>query len=176
MAFFSGVAAAPLAEELLFRVVLLGWLDKAFNRRSWGWESDSHKRDEPYSDVETPSDQEAVKPAVLIPSPAAPIPNKSSEWVRWAMPNVTASLLFASLHMWPTQIPLFFLSLGFGWLFLRTRSWTACTVMHSVFNGINTCLLCVYIGLGLGPSEKPSGGKDPVKVGAPVKVEHIGED
>jgi membrane protease YdiL (CAAX protease family) len=59
------------------------------------------------------------------------------------MPNVVASALFALMHMdhGPDPIPLFFLSLGLGYLYHRTRriyaSWTA----HAAFNAVSVAQL-----------------------------------
>jgi membrane protease YdiL (CAAX protease family) len=46
------------------------------------------------------------------------------------------SVLFAALHaaVWPTPIPLFFLSLGIGYLGYRTQSLLGPIVVHSLFN------------------------------------------
>ncbi len=58
------------------------------------------------------------------------------------------SVLFAAVHAaWPSPIPLFVLSLGLGWLALRTRSIIPCIVVHMLFNGI-AVMLMVISGVG----------------------------
>jgi membrane protease YdiL (CAAX protease family) len=49
-----------------------------------------------------------------------------------------SSVIFASLHsdVWPTPIPLFFLSLGLGTISYRTQSLVAPLVMHMLFNAV----------------------------------------
>lgn len=52
------------------------------------------------------------------------------------------SVLFAAVHAaWPSPIPLFVLSLGLGWLALRTRSIIPSVVVHMLFNGIAVILV-----------------------------------
>jgi membrane protease YdiL (CAAX protease family) len=53
------------------------------------------------------------------------------------------ALLFAAFHssVWPTPIPLFFLSLGLGWLAYRSRSLVAPIVTHVLFNSVATLYL-----------------------------------
>lgn len=143
----SAVVVAPATEELLFRVVLQGWLMKveARLRRRFqptgndGWTDPEH-------------DPAWATPAEPAPSTA---PTKPGSFLRrtafsiapW-IPNVIVSILFAAVHAGPARIPLAFLSLGFGWVYARTRSWLACTVMHAAFNAINTCLLFFIVGWG----------------------------
>lgn len=66
------------------------------------------------------------------------------EWVtrRWlprpgsARAIYATSLLFAALHagVWPTPVPLFFLSLALGFVAYRSQSLVGPIVMHSLFN------------------------------------------
>ena len=73
------------------------------------------------------------------------------EWLtkRWlpqpgaARAIYVSSLLFASIHAWPTSIPLFFLSLGLGYLAYRTQSLIGPIVVHSLFNAVSTLPLVI---------------------------------
>jgi membrane protease YdiL (CAAX protease family) len=60
---------------------------------------------------------------------------------------IGTSLLFANFHanVWPTPIPLFVLSLGLGWLAVRSQGVAAPIVMHVLFNAI------VFAALALQP-------------------------
>jgi membrane protease YdiL (CAAX protease family) len=54
-----------------------------------------------------------------------------------------SSLLFAIAHsnVWPTPIPLFFLGCGLGYLMQRTRSLFAPMTLHALFNSVSTILM-----------------------------------
>ncbi|MCE9529904.1 MAG: CPBP family intramembrane metalloprotease [Planctomycetes bacterium] len=56
------------------------------------------------------------------------------------------AILFAAVHasVWPSPVPLFFLSLGLAWLAIRTRSIIPCIVVHALFNGLSV----VYLSMG----------------------------
>jgi hypothetical protein len=62
--------------------------------------------------------------------------------------NVVVSLIFASLHapVWPTPIPIFFLSLGLGVLYQRTGSLIPSMALHMTFNGVSTFLMLLTLG------------------------------
>ena len=79
--------------------------------------------------------------------------------------NVLVSILFAGLHysVWPTPVPIFFLSLALGILYQRTGSLVAPTALHMTFNGISTILMFLTIGMHPDPSKPPQ-----VPIPAPV--------
>jgi membrane protease YdiL (CAAX protease family) len=56
---------------------------------------------------------------------------------------VASSALFAAFHatVWPSPIPLFVLSMGLGYLAIRTRSLVGPIVVHGLFNAISALYL-----------------------------------
>ena len=100
----SAVLVAPITEELLFRGVLLGWLETLAASLNVGgrW-------------------------------------RQSIFWI----PNILVSLFFAAIHypQWPAPIPLFFLSLGLGFLVKQTGRLGASISAHMFFNAISTVIL-----------------------------------
>jgi membrane protease YdiL (CAAX protease family) len=158
LAFVSAVVLAPIAEEILFRGVLLGWLTRVCNRLRKPRPKFFH--DDP--SFSNPSEAEWVGAAPPVPRldefhefadrPAAkPHP-------AWIIPNILTSLVFAGVHFpqWPAPVPIFFLSLGLGVLYQRTGKLTAPIVLHATFNGVSTFLmfLVVLSGIPLNPDTK----------------------
>jgi membrane protease YdiL (CAAX protease family) len=121
LALVSAVVAAPIAEELLFRGVFLGWLVTAARR--------------------------GLAPAGALDLAIPPAKAAAAFWV----PNALVSLVFASLHAnaWPAPIPLFFLSLMLGWLVHVTGRLTAPIAAHAAFNAFSTVLFLLSTQAGL---------------------------
>ena len=150
LAFLSGVVLAPAAEELLFRGIILGGLVRAFSG-AMPAPDPTIKLIEP-GDVELlPSDSIATIEDFGNPwsAPQAPPDARRGNPVPRAglMANVLTSVLFATLHyaQWPAPIPLFFLSLALGWLYLRTGGLIAPFAMHATFNGMSTAILYLHL-------------------------------
>jgi len=62
---------------------------------------------------------------------------------------LASAALFAAFHanVWPSPVPLLFLAMGLGYLYLRTRSLIGPIVVHALFNAVSA----VYLVLG-GPA------------------------
>ena len=82
-------------------------------------------------------------------------PSRRGVMTRLFLANVAVSILFASLHaaVWPTPVPIFFLSLALGLLYQRTGSLVAPIALHMTFNGISTVLM--FLTLGMNPQAAP---------------------
>lgn len=116
VALASAVLFAPLAEELLFRGVLLGWLCNPSARPTLEGEA----RSDPEFQNET-------------------VPKDSGDWKA----IVASSLPFALLHatQMPAPFAIFVLSLALGLLARRTGGLVAPLVLHALFNGFSTMVL-----------------------------------
>lgn len=164
--FFVAVLAAPLVEEFVFRVVLQGWLEKIWPPKgaeptpavaaadpaseiaseSEGLSSPSGPESEPAaSPPEAPPPPLRVasedlhpyqSPAFFEPDPQTPTATN------WA-PIVASSAIFAALHAWawPSPAPLFFLSLGLGYLYQRTHRLGPIVALHATLNGVSVAML-----------------------------------
>ena len=165
---FVGTAVvAPLVEEFMFRVLLQSGLQKFFDGPLVDQDkepstSDSMEASEPKSwigDAYRPPEQQSQQYG------DTPIPQ--AEPVRWQdmfvrqpgriwMPRsfwsiVLTSVVFAAMHIGQGAafIPLFFLSLGLGYLYQRTGRITASLVVHVVLNALTMCVEFSRIGAGI---------------------------
>ena len=141
LAILSAMALAPAAEELLFRGVFQGWLERRLNA----------PRPVPMPFEPTPTiDESPWSP------PAVPVATGGDPIARWAALLLPA-VVFAGVHagQWPAPIPLFLLAIGLGVLYRRTGGIVATIAMHATFNGISTVLLIVMVETGTLPEEAP---------------------
>jgi membrane protease YdiL (CAAX protease family) len=118
LAFLAATIAAPASEELMFRVILLGWLARP--RTLPGADSPS----------DDPPDQAPRRSWLAAPATHA---------------NVCVSLAFGLIHFgqWPAPVGIFVLSMALGELYLRTGGLVAPFVAHATFNGVSTVALAL---------------------------------
>lgn len=157
LAGLSAVVLAPLVEEFLFRGVLLGWLGR------WASGAGRAKPDPAVDpDFGFPAEPREIWFEEEPPPAPEPLPIAGRGW-RFLAANGAVSLVFAALHgpVWPSPVPLFFLSLGLGVLYQRTGGLVAPVALHATFNGLATLLL--YLTLR-------AGGPDALKPPAPEPV------
>jgi membrane protease YdiL (CAAX protease family) len=139
IAVLTGVVLAPLAEELLFRGVVLGSLESL---------------------TEDPPD-DAFEPR------KAPSRGRARGTLPNVLTSVLfAALHYAQ---WPAPVPLFVLSLVLGWLRRRTGSLWAPVALHACFNGTSTLLLVLVLAAGIRPEgPSPFGSATPTPNAVPT--------
>jgi membrane protease YdiL (CAAX protease family) len=167
LAYLSAVILAPLCEEMLFRGVMQGYLNKI--------------RLTPRRRTELVLANGAALECADPDAPEAePFPSGSGfsaepERRRFsAYPIVLTSLVFAAVHapQMPAPFAIFFLSLALGWLYDRTGSLTPSIVLHAAFNGFNTTLMILAISVQAG-IEKDKAKAEPKP---PAKTSSIGRE
>lgn len=135
LALISAVVLAPMVEELLFRGLLLGWLQRLFDPASVVV-ANRPEEPEPLDDI-----------LALEPMPPP-------RWFR-ILPDFITAGLFAAMHLsqWPAPLPLFVLALALGALMRRTGSLWAPIGLHAFFNGVST--LGMLLGSAAGVELEP---------------------
>jgi membrane protease YdiL (CAAX protease family) len=137
----TAVVVAPLAEELLFRFLLQGWLERiaAVGRfdRSCLWNGFAQQRPE-INSAETVADEFDRK---------APGDVHVTNSFRPLWPIFVSSLLFAVNHLshGPAPVPLFVFALGLGYLYRQTQRLLPCIVTHLLLNSSSLIMLGLYV-------------------------------
>ena len=156
-AFLAAVVVAPICEEITFRLLLQGWLEKWEDRRL-GWR-------------ETPSGV----PETQTATPARPrrqVGRRRRYQESWSrqrncrrrkcrfmgciglphgwVPILISSTLFALAHFGfgPDPIPLFLLALVLGYIYQRTHRIVPCMVAHALFNSLTLIALWRMLSTG----------------------------
>ncbi|TWT92194.1 CAAX amino terminal protease self- immunity [Neorhodopirellula pilleata] len=152
--FFTTAIVTPMVEEFWFRGLLQGGLQRLADARTdainWGLvrinppvapmqpTATQHGTDDrnPYQSPPASTDDFiAASPSEMQ---AIADPATRADWTPTAVwPLIVASLLFALMHWGQglAPIPLFFLSLGLGYLYRQTGSLVPPIVVHFVLNG-----------------------------------------
>ena len=149
---FAAVVVAPVCEEIAFRLLLQGWLER--------WEDERLGWRRPPINVETeamlPETIDATvpsnEPADVLPLPAVwaeeeVATNPPARGVfglpyGW-FPIIVSSVAFGLAHIGygPEPVPLFFLALVLGYLYQRTHRIVPSIVAHALFNSFTMILL-----------------------------------
>lgn len=128
-AWIAAVGVAPIAEEFFFRGVLQGWLERVF-------------------DYDEPHEIRFIG-GHLNPETANAIATVSAQQklIQNLAPILITSVIFAGVHFGqgPAPIPLFFLSLGLGYLFRQTGSFWPCVIVHLVLNAMSMTILTLSL-------------------------------
>ena len=151
LAFTAAVVVAPICEELLFRLLLQGWLEKWEDRKR-GWRDAAINDHAQLTDDEQPmtNDEQSVAEHSAFDIRHSPVPTDQSPLrvglgglpYGW-LPIAISSLLFALAHIGygPEPVPLFLLALILGYVYQRTHRIVPCMVTHALFNGTSLVAL-----------------------------------
>jgi membrane protease YdiL (CAAX protease family) len=131
LAAFTAVVVAPVCEEIAFRLLLQGWLEK-WEDEHLGWRrnprlSGAGDNEVPAIDTNTCGDE-----MIASDPPQLSIGGLPHGWP----PILASSLLFGLAHLGygPEPVPLFFLGLFLGYLYQRTHRLAPGIVCHALFN------------------------------------------
>lgn len=160
--FASAAVMAPLLEELIFRVVLQGFLEKAFSfrrpmqelvigggRKHGAWDCRLGTGEPPFSERLAPSPEPPAPPTdseIIVADLAAEEPRPLTGVAAW-FPIAISSTVFALLHYshGPDWIPLLLLAAGMGYLYQRTHRLLPSLVVHSLLNSLSLWGLWVEV-------------------------------
>lgn len=151
MATVMAVAVAPIGEEITFRLLFQGWLEKLEDRRL-GWRNASSTDDAVAQVVETIESVEGAQvtpiavaePPVELTLVGADPPKRGVAGLPYGWgPILLSSLLFAAAHYGygPEPVPLFVLALVLGYIYQRTHRILPCIVAHALFNLLSMIVL-----------------------------------
>ncbi|WP_442485864.1 CPBP family intramembrane glutamic endopeptidase [Aeoliella sp. SH292] len=115
---FASIMAAAVVEEISFRVLLQGWLERMASL----WQRQTRLL------LVTPGGNSNRRKIVDV-----------APWVRGAVAVFLTSIAFAAAHLSQSFIPagIFVFSLFLGYLYCRTHSLVAAIFAHALFNAIN---------------------------------------
>ena len=144
LATLAAVVVAPICEEVIYRLMLQGWLEKWEDERL-GWRAASiasaNEGNSAYEFSEELNDEVRMtndeSPELSPPSISAAPPRRGVAGLPhgW-FPILVGSALFAAAHFGygPEPVPIFLLALILGYVYQRTHCIVPCIVAHALFN------------------------------------------
>lgn len=154
-AWWTATIVAPFSEEVIFRVVLLGWLLRCFANPDdfvggfiGGTSKPEHSEGDSEAELKSGVyDSQEMNPEV---NPyASPTLTSTSKYEfkhqkTWT-PVFIVALLFAVVHIGqgPAPIPIFFLALGLCYMYRQTGSVVACIVTHFLLNTFSMTVVTI---------------------------------
>jgi membrane protease YdiL (CAAX protease family) len=154
MLIWTGVATvvvAPVCEELTFRLLLQGWLERWEDRRL-GWRQTAAEAPTVASEA-PPSDGSiaVVNQAVEQLAPALPAPEPPQRGIGglpygW-FPIIISAAAFGIAHVGygPEPVPIFLLGLVLGYIYQRTHRIVPSIVTHALFNSFTMFILWLLV-------------------------------
>jgi membrane protease YdiL (CAAX protease family) len=155
LAFAAAVLVAPICEELMFRLVLQGWLEK-WEDLELGWRTPPRPSIELVEVVTTEAAPDIDPNIVEVPLLAEELVPTEPPRIGvgglpygW-LPIGVSSLLFALAHVgWgPDPVALFLLALILGYVYQRTHRIVPSMVTHALFNGMALFMLWRVMSAG----------------------------
>lgn len=141
--FLSAILVAPVCEELIFRVLLQGWLERVEDDRIGfsAAESVSAEHAPPL-----PAGDKLGLIIALAEEQVEPIscrPRSFCGLSHGFIPIVLSSILFSLAHLGfgPDPVAIFVLALFLGYLYQRTHRILPCIVLHMLFNALTLVIL-----------------------------------
>jgi membrane protease YdiL (CAAX protease family) len=143
LAAVSAVIVAPICEEIAFRLLLQGWLEK--------WEDEQKLTNDSSAELDTGECRLTNQDTVGVDASQVDTCHSSFAALGW-LPIGASSLLFALAHAGQGSAPvaLFGLSLILGFLYQRTHRIVPCIAMHATFNLLSIVGLLLRL---VGPGE-----------------------
>lgn len=138
LAAIAAAVVAPISEEILFRLLLQGWLEKKEDRLVRVDLVDGAPDDWTIQAWNT-SIEDGIEPLILVRPADRGFARLPYGWA----PIFISSLLFAAAHYGygPDPIPLFFLAIILGYVYQRTHRIVPCIVAHAMFNSLAMLIL-----------------------------------
>jgi membrane protease YdiL (CAAX protease family) len=151
LATLSAVVAAPICEEIMYRLMLQGWLEKWEDKQSPQLVGGSVAAAGQVHEHDSQSDQALVSPQEVpvteqaqLVSGASPLAQCGPRRGVFGLPHGTfpilaSAALFAAAHAGygPEPVPIFLLALIFGYVYQRTHRIVPTIVAHALFNLIS---------------------------------------
>jgi membrane protease YdiL (CAAX protease family) len=146
LASFAAVVVAPIGEEILFRLLLQGWLEKWETQRLAARdraEVPPMGNDEARVDGESNAENEPSLQSGAADISAAPSGRSVAGLPFGWAPILVSSLLFALAHAGygPDPVAIFMLAVILGYVYQRTHRIIPCMVTHALFNSLAMVIL-----------------------------------
>jgi membrane protease YdiL (CAAX protease family) len=142
LATIAAVVVAPICEEILYRLVLQGWLEK-WEVERLGWREPVILSPVEHDDLAVAVDSPTAESNSGLVAEANP-PQRGVAGLPYGwFPILISSALFGAAHYGygPEPVPIFFLAIILGYVYQRTHRIIPCIVAHSLFNSLTMITL-----------------------------------
>jgi membrane protease YdiL (CAAX protease family) len=134
------VIVAPICEEITFRLLLQGWLERWEDERL-GWRRQVAQAEAVDGEMQSTTEAQAVaeqstpEAAIALPAPEPPRRGIGRLPYGW-FPIIVSAAVFGIAHFGygPEPVPIFLLGLVLGYIYQRTHRIIPSIVTHALFN------------------------------------------